>query len=55
MSMQYEQLFEKSVLRIDSKMAEFKHYQYDAITAEELWRYCIEKNGVKENRTATFT
>lgn len=47
MSMQYEQLFEKIRPAIDSKIAEFQHYQYTAITAEELWRYCIEKNGVK--------
>lgn len=47
MSMQYEQLFEKIRPAIDSKIAEFKYYQYDAITAEELWRYCVEKNGVK--------
>lgn len=49
MSMQYEQLFEKIRPAIDSKIAEFQHYQYNAITAEELWRYCIEKNGVKES------
>ena len=48
MSMQYEQLFEKIRPAIDSKMAEFKHYQYDAITAEELWRYCIEKKWRKK-------
>ena len=47
MSMQYEQLFEKIRPAIDSKMEEFKHYQYDAITAEELWRFCIEKMAQK--------
>ncbi|MED3800963.1 post-transcriptional regulator [Lysinibacillus xylanilyticus] len=49
MSMQYEQLFEKIRPAIDSKMGEFKHYQYDAITAEELWRFCIEKKWRKKN------
>ena len=49
MSMQYEQLFEKIRPAIDSKMAEFKHYQYDAITAEELWRYCVEKKWRRKN------
>ncbi|MDD1502220.1 MULTISPECIES: post-transcriptional regulator [unclassified Lysinibacillus] len=49
MSMQYEQLFEKIRPAIDSKMEEFKHYQYDAITAEELWRFCIEKKWRKKN------
>ncbi|MCL1695025.1 MULTISPECIES: post-transcriptional regulator [unclassified Lysinibacillus] len=49
MSMQHEQLFEKIRPAIDSKMEEFKHYQYDAITAEELWRYCVEKKWRKKN------
>ncbi|MFJ6208246.1 post-transcriptional regulator [Lysinibacillus sp. NPDC092081] len=49
MSMQYEQLFEKIRPAIDSKIEEFKHYQYDAITAEELWRYCVEKKWRKKN------
>jgi len=49
MSMQHEQLFEKIRPAIDSKMAEFKHYQYDAITAEELWRYCVEKKWRRKN------
>ncbi|MEY9975346.1 post-transcriptional regulator [Lysinibacillus sp. RC79] len=49
MSMQYEQLFEKIRPAIDSKIEEFKHYQYDAITAEELWRYCVEKKWRRKN------
>ncbi|MFJ7731388.1 post-transcriptional regulator [Lysinibacillus sp. NPDC097231] len=49
MSMQHEQLFEKIRPAIDSKIEEFKHYQYDAITAEELWRYCVEKKWRKKN------
>jgi len=49
MSMQHEQLFEKIRPAIDSKMAEFKHYQYDAITAEELWRFCVEKKWRRKN------
>jgi len=47
--MQHEQLFEKIRPAIDSKIEEFKHYQYDAITAEELWRYCVEKKWRKKN------
>ncbi len=47
MSMQHAQLFEKIRPAIDSKIAEFKYYKYDAISAEELWRYCVEKNGAK--------
>jgi len=46
--MQYEQLFEKIRPAIDSKIAEFKYFRYDAITAEELWRYCVEKKWRKK-------
>ncbi|MBG9453411.1 hypothetical protein ABE61_04775 [Lysinibacillus sphaericus] len=49
MSMQHEQLFEKIRPAIDSKMEEFKYYQYNAITAEELWRYCVEKKWRRKN------
>ncbi|MFY0517386.1 post-transcriptional regulator [Lysinibacillus sphaericus] len=49
MSMQHAQLFEKIRPAIDSKIAEFKHFQYDAITAEELWRFCVEKKWRKKN------
>jgi len=48
MSMQYEQLFEKIRPAIDSKIAEFRYFEYDAITAEELWRYCVEKKWRKK-------
>ncbi|EON71388.1 hypothetical protein H131_15513 [Lysinibacillus sphaericus OT4b.31] len=47
--MQHAQLFEKIRPAIDSKIAEFKHFQYDAITAEELWRFCVEKKWRKKN------
>ncbi|POZ55543.1 Post-transcriptional regulator ComN [Lysinibacillus sphaericus] len=49
MSMQHAQLFEKIRPAIDSKIAEFKYYKYDAISAEELWRYCVEKKWRKKN------
>ncbi|MEB2299970.1 post-transcriptional regulator [Lysinibacillus xylanilyticus] len=49
MSMQHKQLFEKIRPAIDSKMEEFKYYQYNAITAEELWRYCVEKKWRRKN------
>lgn len=49
MSMQHAQLFEKIRPAIDSKIEEFRHFQYDAITAEELWRFCIAKKWRKKN------
>ena len=33
---------------LQSKLEEFKYYQYDAITVEQLWMYCIEKKWRKQ-------
>ena len=49
MSMQHAQLFEKIRPAIETKIAEFKYYQYDKITAEELWRFCVEKKWKKKD------
>ena len=49
MGMKYAQLYEKVLPAIEAKMEEMKHYEYDTITAEELWRYCVEKKWRKEN------
>lgn len=49
MSMQHAQLFEKIRPAIETKIAEFKYYQYDTITAEELWRFCVEKKWKKKD------
>ncbi|KOS67880.1 hypothetical protein AEA09_04470 [Lysinibacillus contaminans] len=49
MSMQHAQLFEKIRPAIDTKIEEFKYYQYNTITAEELWRFCVEKKWRKKD------
>lgn len=49
MSMQHAQLFEKIRPAIECKIEEFKFYQYDTITAEEFWRYCVEKKWRKKD------
>ena len=49
MSMQHPQLFEKIRPAIDCKVEEFKFYKYDTITAEELWRFCVEKKWRKKD------
>ncbi|MEG0260801.1 MAG: post-transcriptional regulator [Lysinibacillus sp.] len=49
MSVQYPQMFEKILPAIESKMNEFHYHRYDAITAEELWRFCIVKKWRKKN------
>ena len=48
-TIQYAKLFEKIRPAIETKIEEFKFYQYDTITAEELWRYCVEKKWRKKN------
>ena len=49
MGMEYAQLYEKVLPAIQVKMEEFKYYEYDTITSEELWRYCVEKKWRKKN------
>lgn len=48
-NMQYAKLYTEILPAIEAKMEEFKYYQYDTITAEELWRYCVEKKWRKKN------
>ena len=44
----YESLYRKVQIVLQSKMEEFQLYQYDAITIEQLWMYCIEKKWRKQ-------
>ena len=39
----YESLYRKVQIVLQSKLEEFQLYQYDAITIEQLWMYCVEK------------
>ncbi|WKA60032.1 post-transcriptional regulator [Planococcus shenhongbingii] len=34
---------------LESKCAEFHYLQYDTVTPEELWQYCIKKKWKKKN------
>ena len=44
----YESLYKKVQIVLQSKLEEFQLYQYDAITIEQLWMYCIEKKWRKK-------
>ena len=44
----YESLYRKVQIVLQSKLEEFQLYQYDAITSEQLWMYCVEKKWRKQ-------
>ena len=44
----YESLYRKVQIVLQSKLEEFQLYEYDAITIEQLWLYCVEKKGRKQ-------
>lgn len=43
MEIPYPSLYEQVQLVLDSKIEEFRYYEYNAISKDELWRYCIKK------------
>ena len=48
MAVPYESLYRNVQIVLQSKLEEFRFYQYDAITVEQLWMYCIEKKWRKQ-------
>ena len=44
----YESLYRKVQIVLQSKLEEFQLYEYDAITIEQLWMYCVEKKWRKQ-------
>lgn len=44
----YESLYRKVQIVLQSKLEEFQLYEYDAITSEQLWMYCVEKKWRKQ-------
>ncbi|MEO4052148.1 post-transcriptional regulator [Solibacillus sp. CAU 1738] len=44
-----QNLFEKVQPVLQSKVEEFKYYNYNAISKEQLWNYCIDKKWRKKN------
>lgn len=49
MSVQYGSLFEHVRPALESKIFEFRLYQYNAVTEMDLWNYCIKKKWRKRD------
>ncbi len=45
---QYEQLYNKVLPVLQSKLDEITYYQYDGITIEEIWNFCLRKKWRKK-------
>lgn len=39
----YNHIFEHVLPALESKKSEFKVYQYETVTEEDIWKYCVEK------------
>lgn len=46
---QYEQLYNKVLPVLQSKLDEIKYYEYDGMTTEEIWNFCIKKKWRKKS------
>ncbi|SOC02448.1 ComN-like post-transcriptional regulator [Ureibacillus xyleni] len=45
---QYEELYKKVLPVLESKLEEIKYYEYDSITKEDIWNFCIKKKWRKQ-------
>ena len=48
MTIQFRELFNHMLPAIESKKTEFHLYGYTTVTEEDIWTFCIRKNGVKK-------
>lgn len=48
MTCQYEKIFHHVLPALETKMSEFRYYQYNAITVDDLWHYCVRKKWRKK-------
>lgn len=49
MSVKYEELFELVRPALESKVFEFRLYNYDSVTDVDVWHYCINKKWRKRD------
>ncbi len=49
MSVKYGELFEVVQPALESKMLEFRLYNYNAVTESDIWHYCINKKWRKRD------
>lgn len=45
---QFEQLYKQVLPVLQSKMSEIQYYEYDGITLEDIWHYCVQKKWRKK-------
>lgn len=48
MKREHKELFEKVYPALQTKMSEFAFYEYNSITMDELWTYCVAKKWRKK-------
>lgn len=48
MTVPYQAIFEQMYLVLKSKCEEFQMYEYEDVTVEQLWLFCIEKKWRKK-------
>lgn len=48
MTIRYEQLYNKVLIVLQSKIEEFHFLHYKGVTAEDLWNYCIDRKWRKK-------
>lgn len=49
MGIDYEHIYQHVLPALESKQNEFKHYQYDSVTVEDIWKYLIRKKWRKRD------
>lgn len=49
MTIQFEHIFQKVLPVLENKLAEFNYLQYDGISTEDIWDYCIQKKWKKKS------
>ena len=45
---QFEQLYKEVLPVLQSKMDEINYYEYDGITVEDIWNFCVKKKWRKK-------
>ena len=45
----YKEMFTHVLPAIESKKSEFEVYQYQTVTEEDIWKYCVTKKWRKKD------
>ncbi|MGE7666203.1 post-transcriptional regulator [Ureibacillus composti] len=49
MKILHEELFKKVLPVLQSKLEEIKYFEYDGITTQDIWNYCLKKKWKKQS------